>query len=460
MNEGDLMRRRFFRILAAFALAAGAAAPLAAQDQPPGIRLGAPYSVQRPLLAVRPFSGPAPIAAVLDSVTTIVQRDLANSSRYNMMASVPEALRTGEVDYRQWNGQNVVYLVTGSVAATARGYDLTLVIHDVVYTRVMHEARYAMPTATEADFRMAVHAISDEVVRRTVNLPGSAATRIAMARKNGEGNDDLLVVDSDGFGLRRIAGFGGQLYSPVWSPDARRILYTINAERGWQLVERDVRSGSQRMISPGGDMILSLAYAPDGRKIAMGLWQGDGAKVVEYDLAGQCCMKPLSGSGTNIDMYPSYSPRGDRMVFVSTRLGNPHVYVMPASGGSASLMSPYQSGQAGYYTAPAWSPTGNRIAFSGTWNIRTRGNYQIMLGDADRPGSPIEQVTTRGNNEDPSWAPDGRHLVYTSVGDGAGGLYIIDTESRTRRLLAPGANLRLADWSPVLVQASDFLVRP
>ncbi|HSJ09364.1 MAG TPA: hypothetical protein VK928_05600 [Longimicrobiales bacterium] len=46
------------------------------------------------------------------------------------------------------------------------------------------------------------------------------------------------------------------------------------------------------------------------------------------------------------------------------------------------------------------------------------------------------------------------------MGDGAGGLYIIDTESRVRRLLAPGANLRLADWSPVLVQASDLLVRP
>ena len=95
------MRRRFFTILAAVALAAGAAAPVAAQDQPPGIRLGAPYSVQRPLVAVRPFSGPAPIAEALDSITTIVQRDLTHSSRYNMLASVPEALRTGDVDYRQ-----------------------------------------------------------------------------------------------------------------------------------------------------------------------------------------------------------------------------------------------------------------------------------------------------------------------------------------------------------------------
>jgi len=454
------MRRPPVRhLVLVFALVA-AAAPLRAQDQPPGIRLGAPYSVSPPMAAVRPFEGAAPIQEALDSMTAIVQRDLVNSNRLTILRAVPASLRTGPVDYAQWNAQNVVYLVAGEVTPTARGYQLALVIHDVVYSRVHYQAAYALPAADQPDFRMAVHAISDEVIRRTLNVPGAAATRIALARKNGNGNDDLLVVDSDGFGLRRIAGFGGQLYSPVWSPDARRILYTINTEQGWRLVERDVRSGSQRMIDPGGQMINTLAYAPDGRKIAMGLWQGNGTRLVEYDLAGQCCTKVLSGSGTNIDMYPSYSPAGDRLVFVSSRLGNPHVYVMPAGGGNASLISPYQVGAGAYYTSPAWAPTGTRVAFHGTWSQRLRGNYQIMIGDADRPGASIEQITTRGSNQDPSWAPDGRHLVYTSVGDGPSGLYIIDAESKNRRMLAPGANLRLAEWSPVLVQASDLIVRP
>jgi Tol biopolymer transport system component len=88
-----------------------------------------------------------------------------------------------------------------------------------------------------------------------------------------------------------------------------------------------------------------------------------------------------------------------------------------------------------------------------------RGAYQIMIADATRPGAQIEQITSRGNNEDPSWAPDGRNIVYTSVGDGQGGLYIIDAESKTRRLVAQGGNLRMAEWSPLLLRASDLLLR-
>ena len=85
-----------------------------------------------------------------------------------------------------------------------------------------------------------------------------------------------------------------------------------------------------------------------------------------------------------------------------------------------------------------------------------RGSYQIMIANADRPGDQIEQITSRGNNEDPSWAPDGRNIVYTSVGDGPGGLYIIDAVTRTRRLLARGENLRMAEWSPLLLRARDL----
>ena len=132
---------------------------------------------------------------------------------------------------------------------------------------------------------------------------------------------------------------------------------------------------------------------------------------------------------------------------------------MDANGGGATMLSPFVSGQSSDYAAPSWSPTGSRIVFHGVWNQQMRGNYQIMIADADRPGSQIEQITSRGNNEDPSWAPDGRNIVYTSVGDGPGGLYIIDAESKTRRLLAPGGNLRMAEWSPPLLRASDLAAR-
>jgi TolB protein len=448
------------RLLAAVLTLLACATPAVAQDPPPGIRLSTTYQTQnRPLLAVRPFEGPAPIAEALDSITRIMQRDLTNSSRFNVVEGVPESLRTGEVDYRQWTSLNVVYLVTGTVAPAADGYEVAITVHDVVYTRVVHEGRYLLPPTTNAAFRMATHALSDQVVSSALNAPGSAATRIVTTRQHGDGNYDLLIVDSDGYGMRRIAGFGGQIYSPVWSPDGRRILYATGGDQ-WQLVERDVATGRQRTFQPGGDMIMPPAsYAPNGTTVALGIWQGNGAELFEYDVARAGGLRKLTGNLSTVSMYGVYSPDGRRMAFVSDRAGNPAIYLMNADGGGATMLSPFVPGQSSYYTSPSWSPTGTSIVFHGRWNAQMRGAFQIMVADADRPGAQIEQITSRGNNEDPSWAPDGRNIVYTSVGDGPGGLYIIDAVSKNRRLLASGENLRMAEWSPPLLRASDLAVR-
>jgi TolB protein len=432
--------------------------PVAAQEQPQGIRLAAPYSVQRPLVAVRPFTGPEPTAAA-DSVTAILQRDLTLNQRMRMLPALAEQLQSGPIDYGKWNALNVVYVVVGELRPTVRGYELSVAVHDVVYRRMLNQQRYALPAADEPDFRMAVHAVADEVVRWIAQTPGIAATRIAVTRQNGRGSYDLLLVDSDGFGLQRIAGSGGQLYSPTWSPDGRRLLYAVSSDRGWQLVERDIASGNQRTVTPGGEMILTPSYSRDGTKVLLGMWRENRSELVEYDLERQCCLRRISGQGNDLEAYPVPSPDGRRLLFVSDRLqdGRPHIFVMPIGGGDAALLTPYDRAQRNYYTSPTWSPTSSRVAFHGHWN--SRGAYQIMLADADRPGGQIEQLTARGNNEDPSWAPDGRHLVYTSSGDGPAGLYIIDIETQERRALAPGGNLRMADWSPRLLRAADILVR-
>jgi TolB protein len=435
------------------------AAPAVAQDPPPGIRLSTTYQTQnRPLLAVRPFDGAA-TPETLDSITRIIQRDLTHSARFNIVETVPAELRAGAVDYRPWNALNVVYLVTGTATPSAQGYEIEMTVHDVVYARVVHSGRYRIPAADDASFRMTVHALSDQVVRGALNAPGSAATRIVATRQHGDGNYDLLLLDSDGFGMRRIAGFGGQIYSPIWSPDGRRILYATGGDR-WRLVEREVASGRQRTYDPGGDMIMPPAsYAADGERIVISIWRGNGADLYEYNLSTAGGLQRLTNSPNNISQYPDFSADGRQLVFMSDRIGAPAIYVMDAAGGAATILSPFIAGQSSQYVSPSWSPVDSRVAFHGAWNRQMRGSYQIMVADATRPGSQIEQITSRGNNEDPSWAPDGRNIVYTSVGDGTGGLYIIDTESRTRRMLAAGGNLRMADWSPVLLRASDIQIR-
>ena len=441
-----LRTSRFIAFVFFFSLATAAQA----QDTtrvPTGVELIGRYNVsKRPLVAVRRTEG-APDAA--QQITSILQRDLQFSDRFEM-GEVPEQLAAGAVDYRAWNSLNVWYLIAPVLTPAGGGYQLRVDIHDIVYGTLKGSFLQQLPAANASGFRMAVHAASDEVVRLLTGQPGSAATRIAYSRKAGSGYE-IMLVDYDGENVERLLSSAGMIYSPTWSPDGRKLAYGVRAASGKvELHERDMASGRVRVISARPEFSYAPAYSPDGRKLAFSVSVGSlTAEINEYDLANSCCMKRLSRSSRN-DLSPSYSPDGSRIVFNSDRIGQLHIYVMSAAGGEATLISPYNYGEPGYYAAPDWSPTSEEIVFAG----RSRGEYQIMIARANRPGV-AQQLTSTGRNEDPSWAPDGRHIVFSGVGRAGSGLYVIDSQTGTIRRVVAGSRLQMADWSPVLMRIAS-----
>jgi TolB protein len=459
-GSGGAARRLAARAVVAATLAALAGpAALVGQDLPRGVQLKLVYETQyRPRVAVQPFTtvgtgstAGSALATVAEDVHRIVQRNLDYSNRFDMLLNIPERLRGGTVEYGPWNALNVVYLVTGSVEAQAGGgYGLRLALHDVVYGSIKEIRQFPLPAATHPDFRLAVHAASDELVRWATGERGIAATRIATARQLADGRYELLVVDSDGENLRRVHS-AEMIYSPVWSPDGARMAYNEADESGHhRVVERNLATGAVRVIAQREGPAQTPSYSPNGQKLAMALWSGNGRMdLYEYDLARNCCLRRIS-QRSRIDMNPSYSPDGRRIVFQSDRLGNPHIFAMPADGGEAVLITPFEPGGPGYFTSPVWSPTGSQVVFHG----RSRGGvFQIMVADANRPGGAVQQITSQGRSEDPAWAPDGRHVVFSGVRDDGMGLYIIDTITGRIRPLVTGGRFRMPDWSPALEDA-------
>ncbi len=438
-------------------LLALAMAPVGARGQrpdtamPKGVQLKLTYETRyRPRLAVPAFTG-ADAVAVAEDVHRIVERDLDYSDRFQMMFTIPERLQENPGNYGAWNSLNVVYLVTGSIERGEGGvWGLRLALHDVVYGAVKELRLFQLPPVDDPGFRMAVHAVSDEVVRWATGEAGMAASRIALTYQLRDQTYELLLVDSDGENVQRLQS-ASMLYSPAWSPDGSRLAYSAGDYTGrYRIVERNLTTGATRTITERGNLAQTPSYSPDGTHLAMALWLDRGMEIQDYDLQRNCCLRRLSRR-SSIDMHPSYSPDGRQMVFQSDRLGAPHIFTMPADGGDAVLITPFERGGPGFYTSAEWSPKNSQLVFQG----RSRGGVnQVMVADARRPGGPVQQITSEGRSEDPSWAPDGRHIVFSGVREDGMGLYVIDLTTGRIRPLVTGGRYRMPSWSPVLRQAS------
>jgi TolB protein len=147
------------------------------------------------------------------------------------------------------------------------------------------------------------------------------------------------------------------------------------------------------------------------------------------------------------------------LAFNSNRLGTaiPQVFVVSSRGGQANLISPFSAGSAGYYTSPDWSPTSNWVAFHG--RIERYGRYQILLADVEGRRATVRQLTAEGNNEDPSWASDGRHLVFSGERNYGYGLFVVDAATGRIRPLVSNIRPNAPEWSPSLAPMVEEALR-
>jgi len=419
-----------------------AAAPLGAQETV--FRIRTTYVAGgEPAFVVLPFGAEGAAARA------IVRRDLDFSDQFRVRDGAA-ALRPGSpLPPALAQDSSADWVLAGEVSPRAGGLALRLALYDAKYASIKEDRTFALPAPDDARFRMAVHAVSDEVVRWVTGEPGIAATRIAFVRPGRGGRNaskEIYLVDSDGENVQRVTSDGSIALSPAWSPDGRRIAYTSFREGTPALYERDLASGQDRVVSRRDGISITPAYAPDGRTLAFATTMEGTTEIVTYDRERGCCMEPVTRGRRSDSLSPTFSPDGRQIAFVSNRLGEPHVYVM-ALGGQPRLLSSYRYGNTGYNTSPDWSPRGDRIAF----HTRSGGSHQIAVVNA--AGDSLRILTSGGWNEDPSWAPDGRHLVFAASGADAG-LYVVDVVTGRTRTLVRGHLDGLPDWSPTLVRAS------
>lgn len=438
--------RRAVCALCAFGAAVVAGAgPAHAQRRdtvPSEVRVGITYRPGfRPGVAVPPVAAPPGLEAVADSVRAMLRRDLEYSDRFESVTA-PDSLlrRDAPINYALWNELGAVWLVVGTVEGTPGEPSLRLMLHDVVYSLLKEVQLFALAPAGTAEFRLGIHRAADALVGWATGQSGIAATRIAFTRSV-EGGSDLFAIDSDGHGLRRLTHDGSIALSPSWSPDGRTIAFLSYREGEPAIHELDVETGRVRKLVDTPGLDLTPAYSPDGALLAFGGTVDEHTEIFLYDLSRRCCLRRLTFSRLGNSLSPTFSPDGRQLAFNSDRLGRPHIFTVETLGGDPVLLSPYLLDQGQHNAAPDWSPTGDRIAYH-AWVDNVP---QIVVIQSE--GASFQRLTWEGKNEDPSWAPDGRHLAYTSNRGGRGALWIFDTLTGRSRILIEGPGVRLPDWS-------------
>jgi TolB protein len=416
----------------------GAARRVAAQDTTranEGVRVGVEYQPGvRPGLVVLPGAG-------LDSVRAIVRRDLDYSDRFEMIALADAPAGPARPTGSDGSGINYgIYKALGAqygveIAEAAGGVVVRL--HDLNTAQVRNQQIFAVPSATDPNFRLELHRAADEVARWATGTAGIAATRLLFVS-----GGRVYRVDSDGEAITPLTPAGQTALSPAWSPDGQRFAFTqLGAGRGAAVVQTVASGATVQVPGTAAGLNITPAFAPDGRLLAYAHSDESGTDIYLANVADRCCAQRLTVGRYADNLSPTFSPDGRRIAFVSTRAGPPQVYVMAADGTDQELLAPFDYGATGSSNAPEWSPDGANVVF----HREVARSPQLFLVDV--AGRRVRQLTSSGRNEDPTWAPDGRHITFVSDRSGSRQLWVIDVETgRVRQLRTPGA-ARLPAWS-------------
>ena len=414
-------------------------APAAARAQDTtfrGISLGGTYDPHGKVgITVLPITG-----AFGDSVRAIVGRDLDFSDRFTVIG-----VDTTDLDALRAPGAaaGLNYAIFTRIAASAVvqittvATGLHIALHDVAKGQVVNVAEMPLPAnGLSRDWRMAVHRASDEIERWVTNTRGIAATRIAYVR-----GQSIRIVDSDGAAEITVPTEECGV-SPAWNPSATSLVYaTCGVDSRIHLI--DLATGrSSTLVGPTRNAIyITPSFSPDGASIVYSRRNEDQADLFLMSLARPEAPARLTANRNVENTNPVFSPDGRRITYVSSLIGRPELYIMDADGTDAHVLTDYDFSDKNYRSDPDWSPDGLRVVY------QERLNDRFQIRTILVSGSTPKLWTSEGVNEQPSWSPDSRHLVFTSTRTGVRQLWIMDIESGRMRQLTKSAGSKLASWS-------------
>ena len=403
-----------------------------------------------PRYAVPDFVAMNPEAAeIAKSIAQVLWNDLAYEREFYMIprdtyATVPAARTADQIAFPAWSELGADAVAFGSVQRTGATVRIEFRLFNVRTRQSVFSKEY---TGTDANPRLYAHTIADEIHQQQRALRGVARTKLTFSsdrnreRIVGSVQDrdvkEIYISDYDGANVRRITTNRQLNLTPVWSPDARAIAYT-SYRRGYpDLFVALIYQGVQQEPTKGGTQNWLPMFSPDGTRIVFTSSRDGNPELYIVNRDGSGLRRVTNHPA--IDTTPTWSPTGTQIAFTSDRAGQPQIYIVGADGLNLRRLTTAES----YADRPTWSPAPfNEIAFA----ARTGPGYDIKVYDL--AGGVTRQITFgEGSNESPAYAPNGRHLAFTSTRSGRTQVFTIGRDGRgARQVTRDGSNYTPA-WS-------------
>ncbi len=442
--------KRLFALIIAFGCIASSTA-LVAQDW---IRTGTGLGVERVRLAAADFkvaTADPRNAELQKTFNETLWNDLENAGIFDMVSksfyplSVPGAPQEIKLDAWSNPPANASMVAFGNLGANGNDVLVQGWLDDVknpaspqVLGKQYREA------ATPDNTRKIAHQFANEIIFRLGGgIQGIADTKIFFV-SNHTGHKEIWVMDYDGANQRQITHLGAIALGPKPSPDGSRVAFSaVTQKSGWQIKMYSLDLNRLVTFPTFTGTNTSPSWSADGTKIVFSSSRTGDPEIFEADADTGSGMKRLTNSA-GVDVSPVFNPRtGAQIAWASGRTGLPQIYVMAADGTNVQQMT-----DQGYAVSPAWSPNGQFLLFA--WFRRygpgAPGAQDIYIMDLASK-QWVQLTHDAGRSDFPWWSPDGRHIVFQSNRSGRNQIWTMLADgTQAKQLTSDGENTQ-PSWS-------------